>query len=388
MKKKALIIATVGRFYNFLRSDISILQKMGYEVHCATNMCMSALDAMEDFDVKRHQIDFARNPFAATNVRAFFQLKRLLRGSRFALIHVHTPMGSILGRLAAKACRVKGTKIFYTAHGLHFYAGAPLKNWLLYFPAEWICSFWTDVLITINREDYANAKKHLHPKHVRYIPGVGVDIAKFSEVRTDVSAVRQSLAIREDEIMLLTVGEISRRKNQKAVVAALAELGIENIVYVICGEGTEKEALDADIREAGLKRQVRFTGHRDDVGALYRAADLFVLPSYQEGVSMALMEAVACKTPVLCSRIRGSVDVIGDDTLMFDPDKPYELAALLRGKLFGDEKPSAVADRAQLAIRMRASVAENYRSLAAFDIRRTAKCMRKIYACGLRGAVR
>ena len=381
--KKALIIATVGRFYGFLKSDISILQEMGYEVHCATNLHMNALDAMEDFNVIRHQIDFARSPFARTNVQAFLQLKKLLRKNRFEVIHVHTPVGGILGRLAGRAYRAKGTKIFYTVHGFHFFAGAPFKNWLIFFPLEWLCSFWTDMLITINREDYANAKKYLHAKHICYIPGVGVDIKKFASPCADVSRVREELGIRDDEIMLLSVGEISERKNQKAVVAALARMRVDNLIYVICGTGDAGNVLEADMSEAWLERQVRFTGYRNDVGALYQAADLFLLPSYQEGVSMALLEAVASKTPVLCSRIRGSIDVIRDETLLFHPDQPYELAALLRGKLFGDAKPSATADRAQLAERMQASVEENYRNLQAFDIHRIAKRMRKVYACGL-----
>ena len=179
MVKRVLFVATVGAFFDFERNDMKILQEMGYEVHCAANFSVSDLDDFQAEGIVRHQIDFARSPWTKTNITAYHELKSLMEKTSFNLVHCHTPMGGVLARLAAKKYRKKGTRVIYTAHGFHFFKGAPLKNWLLYYPAEWILAHWTDVLITINKEDYRLAKRFMKAGKVEYIPGVGIDMKRM-----------------------------------------------------------------------------------------------------------------------------------------------------------------------------------------------------------------
>ena len=164
--KKVLIVATVGRFLDFERNNIKLLQEMGCCVYCAANMSEESDKKVSASipDIKKCQIDFSRSPFTLNTIRAYRQLRKLLRTEKFKLIHCHTPVGGILTRLAARKYRKKGTKILYTAHGFHFYKGASLLNYFLFYPIEWVCSWWTDILITINTEDFELAKKRFHAK--------------------------------------------------------------------------------------------------------------------------------------------------------------------------------------------------------------------------------
>ena len=378
--KKALIIATVGRFYDFLRSDIRILQSHGYEVHCATNLQMSELDRMKDFEgIVKHQIDFARSPFSKTNMNAYRQLCSLMKKSRFEIIHCHTPMGAVLGRLAAQKYRKKGTRLFYTAHGLHFYEGAPLKNWLIYFPIEWMSSFWTDTMIMINQEDYARAKSSFHAKQIYYIPSIGIDIAKYEQLLIDRDAKRAELGITKGQVMIVSVGELSARKNQELVIRALGQMRIQNVKYILVGEGDKKEQLLAAAKEAQIEEQIVFLGHRDDVGEILKAADLFLIPSLQEGVSMALLEAVACQTPVICSDIRGTVDVIEDQELLFNPHDRDSLIRALQQLCTRSREGSVCMDATQIREKMRLYIEKNSRNLRKFDITKVAQQMERIY---------
>lgn len=237
-------------------------------------------------------------------------LKNLLKEESFDLIHCHTPVAAMLTRLAARKARKNGTKVIYTAHGFHFFKGAPLLNWLIYFPVEFICSFFTDVLITINQEDYRLAKKVMKAKKIEYIPGVGVDVEKYKNVEVDKKAKRKELGIPENAMMLLSIGELSHRKNHQVVIQALEKLKDNNIHYCIVGQGNLEEQLRNMVNCLGIEQQVHFLGFRNDINELCKVADIFVFPSLQEGLPVALMEAMAAELPVICSDIRGNSDLI------------------------------------------------------------------------------
>ena len=310
--EKALFIATVGRFFRFELNDIGILQTMGYEVHCAANYELSEEDNIELGNVVKHQICFSRSPFAKSNVAAYKELKELLEEDDYSLVHCHTPMGGVLGRLAARKYRKGGTRVIYTAHGFHFYKGAPLKNWLLYYPVEWLCAHWTDELITINKEDYARAQKHMHAKRVDYVPGVGIDVSKFENVCIEKKAKRREIGVPENAFLLISIGELSIRKNHKVVIQALKQIDDPNVHYIIGGIGPLESELKKYTEELGISDQVHFLGFRTDVAELYKVSDVFCFPSIQEGLPVALMEAMACGLPVVCSKIRGNVDLVGE----------------------------------------------------------------------------
>ena len=368
--KKALFAATVGSFFNFERNDIKILQSMGYEVHIAANLNLSENDNFQAEGIIRHQIDFARSPFAKTNITAYKQLKQLFKENHFDIAHCHTPMGGVLARLTARKYRKQGTKVIYTAHGFHFFKGAPLKNWLLYYPVEWFLAHLTDELITINKEDYALAQKHMHAKHVTYIPGVGVDTKKFSrdnftdEMR---QVKRRELGISDNEKMLLSVGELITRKNHEAVIRALAKSDNVKYKYFICGQGELYNHLNDLIRKLKLSDRIFLLGFRTDISELCCCADLFIFPSFQEGLPVALMEAIASKTPVICSDIRGNTDLIQGSAL-FDPNNIDEISSKITEYINNDK--SEEAER-------------NYSNLKMFDLTEVEKEIKdKIYQNG------
>lgn len=176
--KKVLYVATVDSHIKaFHLPYLKLLKDMGYEVHVATN-CDEKFDNCK----KKYKISIERNPFKINNIKAIIQLKKIIEDEKYDLIHCHTPMGAVVARLASKRARKKfGTKVFYTAHGFHFYKGAPLINWLLFYPIEWYLSKFTDTIITINKEDNELAKKKFikRCKNIKYVPGVGVDTKKL-----------------------------------------------------------------------------------------------------------------------------------------------------------------------------------------------------------------
>ena len=374
--KRALYIVTVGSFLNFERNDIKILQSLGYEVHCAANFSATELDDFQADGIIRHQIDFARLPFSRSNIKAIRQLKELFKKINFYLVHCHTPVGGIIGRMVARKERRHGEKVYYTAHGFHFYKGAPLKNWLLFYPAEWICSWWTDVQITINTEDYRFATKHLHAKKTVYVPGVGINTEKFRCGLVDRNKKRAELGLKASDVMILSVGELSRRKNHVAVIQAIEKLQCSSIQYFICGEGKLRDELHQKADGLGVGRQIHFLGFRKDISELCQAADLYILPSRQEGLPVALMEAIACQTPVLCSRIRGNVDLVEDESCMFQPDDVNSLVHCLKSKL-GDV--SAQKIRETLRKNMEAAVSSNYKNLREYNLISVADKMKRVY---------
>ncbi len=326
--EKVLIATTVSGFVpQFEMNNVRILQDMGYEVHYASNFNNVSYGTdnhrLEGTGIILHQIDFARSPFQwKENKKAYEQLKQLLQQYSFSLIHCHTPVGSVLTRLAAKPYRTKGTKVIYTAHGFHFYKGAPLQYWLLFYPIErWLANV-TDVLITMNEEDFLRAKKFCKRKKtiVEHIFGVGIDIAYWSgknitkEERTLIrKQKREELYILEETKMLLSIGELIPRKNHAEVIRVLAkekQNGNHNFCYVICGQGVLKEELLYLTKQCDLSENVLFLGYREDIRELLYAADVFVFPSKQEGMPMALMEAIAAGVPAKASDIRGNRELL------------------------------------------------------------------------------
>lgn len=256
-----------------------------------------------------------RSPIRAGNISAIGEIKRIIEENHYDIVHCHTPIVAACTRLACRRLRRKGVKVLYTAHGFHFYSGAPVKNWLFFFPVEWICSFWTDILITINCEDYRRAKKRLHAKRVEYVAGVGINTNKF-DGDNDGAAIRSELGISKDQFLLLSVGELNHNKNHEMVIKALR--GIDNICYVIVGDGALTDYLRLVAYENGV--DVRLTGFRSDVVCFYNAADAYILPSIREGLNVSLMEAMASGLPCLAGRIRGNTDLIDENGgITFNP---------------------------------------------------------------------
>lgn len=320
---RILYITTISLTMNsFFKPHIEMLVSAGHKVDIACNYQKLPVDEFYNaLGCSVFQVDFARSPLSIENISAFLQLKRVIEYGCYDVVHCHTPTAAVITRVVCQRYRrYSSLKVFYTAHGFHFYKGAPKINWILYYPVEKICSFFTDKLITINKEDYELAKNRLHAKEIYYVPGVGIDLSKFINIRTDRKGKRLELGVPDNALLLLSIGELNINKNHQLVIKALAKLNDKSIHYVIAGAGPQMPDLLALANELGIAEQIHLLGYRTDVLELYVASDVFCLPSYREGLSVSLMEAMACGLPVICSSIRGNVDLIDIGSgLMFSP---------------------------------------------------------------------
>ena len=401
-KRKALFVASVASMIDqFNIPNIRLLQDMGLEVDVACNFergstcpqekVRQLLTLLDELGVNCYQVDFDRNTSnLMSHVKAYRQMKMILRGERapvgdthhprgdYAFIHCHSPIGGVIGRLTA--WRQAGIRTLYTAHGFHFYTGGPLGSWLTFYPIEKALAHITDTLITINEEDYRRARRSFHTKRVYYVPGIGIDLQKFHPAGSDAvasaSSLRAELRVGEDEILILSVGELIPRKDHETVIRALGQVSGQSFQYFICGKGPLREELMELARQEGLEGRVRLLGFRTDIAELCQAADLFVFPSRQEGLSVALMEAIACGTPVLCSNIRGNTDLVQDKESLFRSGDAEDLADRLRELISGG--------REALRQTMEQTVLENEKRLKRFDLKAVEAQMREIYSEMLR----
>ncbi|WP_138205054.1 glycosyltransferase family 4 protein [Haloimpatiens lingqiaonensis] len=312
--KKVLFVANLVKMHlmEFHIPYLKWLKNKGYEIHvCAKNDYENKEDCSIPYCHKYFDISFERTPFNLDNIAAYKKLKRIIDFGEYDIIHCHTPVAAALTRMAAKKARKKGTKVIYTAHGFHFFKGAPLKNWILFYPVELWLARYTDVLITINKEDYDIAQKFKSVKVV-YVPGVGVDTEKFKDKIVDKWAKRNELGVPMDAFVVLSIGELNKNKNHETSINAIAQLNNPNVYYLICGEGALENYLKHLIYKLGLEKKVKLLGYRMDIVEIIRIADVFVFPSSREGLSVALMEAMSTGLPVVCSKIRGNNDLIKD----------------------------------------------------------------------------
>lgn len=308
--KKVLFVATVVKLHImvFHIPYLEWFKKNGYEVHvCAKNDYDNKEDCRIPFCDKYYNLEFNRSPLNFRNFKVFNQLKKIIDSNEYDIIHCHTPIGGVLARLAANKKRKNGTRVIYTAHGFHFFEGAPVINWLFYYPIEKWLSRYTDVLITINEEDFRRAKK-FNAKYVRYVPGVGVDVNKFNKVSIEKTRKRLSIGVATNNFMIVSVGELNKNKNHEVIIKAISRL--ENIEYVLCGKGPMESYLKQLSKDFGINERIHFLGYRNDMTEIYKTADLFVFPSFREGLSLSLIEAMASGLPVVCSDIRGNIDLI------------------------------------------------------------------------------
>ncbi|MGL6058445.1 MAG: glycosyltransferase family 4 protein [Culicoidibacterales bacterium] len=316
--KKILFVASVQRHFRaFHMPYLEYWYKQGYEVHTASLLDKKKCeDVMEKYPyIIWHNIDFDRSPFSKQTVVAYKQLKALMNQHSYELIHVHTPVASILGRLAAKNAHVP--KIVYTAHGFHFFKGAPIPNWLIYYPIEKYMSRYTDALITINKEDYLRAKKKFRVGKVFYSPGVGIDLNKFTDHNFEQQAKRKELGLTKEQLVLLSVGELNKNKNHEVIIRAIKNLNNPNLKYFIAGEGSLEPYLQKLIGELGLTQQVKLLGYRTDIHELCQVCDVFCFPSYREGLGLAAIEALAAGKPLITGTTRGIDDYSVDGVTGF-----------------------------------------------------------------------
>lgn len=339
---KILYVTTVGQTMGFFTSFIKELVEAGHAVDIVCNEKEGdpVPPIYSKLGCRFYHIDCSRNPISPGNLRAIRQLRRLGEENAYDIVHCHTPVAGVCARVAFKNLRGKeliGTdgakhkvRVFYTAHGFHFYKGAPKKNWIVFYPIEKYYAKFTDVLITINKEDYALARKKFSNGgkcRIEYIPGVGIDIERFENVPgieggtgklnptgdwtrggRDRQAKRKELGVPEDAFLLISAGELNANKNHQIVINAISEIKDENIYYIIAGDGRLKPSLQQLIDDRKLTNRVFLIGQRNDLPELYKASDVCVFPSIREGLGLVALEAMASGLPLICSDNRGTRD--------------------------------------------------------------------------------
>lgn len=308
---KILYISTVAETINsFLVPHIERLISDGHTVDIACNLTIPIDPRVVEWGCHIFDVPMSRQPLRRSNLQAIRDLRRMLLDEKYDIIHTHTPVASVLIRLAN--INKQSAKILYTAHGFHFFRGAPLRNWLMYYPIELMLSSFTDTLITINSEDFRFASTKLNAKKTTFIPGVGINVESISKIQIDKDEIRNQLGVPKDCVMVVSVGELNSNKNHETIVKAMAQLKDTDIHYVVCGVGNLFNQL-VDIGEnLGLQDRIHLLGYRKDVFEIYKAADLFVFPSLREGLPVSVMEAMAAGLPIVASNIRGNVDLVDE----------------------------------------------------------------------------
>lgn len=367
--KKVLFVATVVKTHimEFHIPYLKMFKEKGWETAVAArNDYENPDDCAIPYCDTYYDIPFVRSPIKPSNIVSYKQLKKIIDEGKYDIVHCHTPVGAMLARLAAIKARKHGTRVIYTAHGFHFFKGAPLLNWLIYFPVEWACSFMTDTLITINQEDYAFAKKHMHAKQIEYVPGVGIDLNKFNPAPCDCSELREKIGCGKDNLLLLSVGELTPNKNHEAVIRALSSMNRKDIHYVIAGQGERMEQLKQLIKSLGMLENVHLLGYCNECDRWYKAADAFIFPSFREGLSVSLMEAMASGLPCIVSKIRGNTDLIDENGgIYIDPAD--------RGSIIQALHQLPAAD-------MRKMGTHNRSKIVGFGLENVLKSVQRIYA--------
>ncbi len=298
----------------FHKPYIKHFQNQGYEVHAIGSNSMGRKDELIEMGVICHDIDFDRIPFSKKNIIALRKLNQLFKQQYFDLIHVHTPTAAFLTRYAAS--KHKQGKVLYTAHGFHFYEGAPKKNWALFYPAEKMAVKWTDALVVMNDEDYQLGKRlgFQEEKNLFSVHGVGVDLEEFKVQDTSgAKTIRDELGLERDTQIISYIAELSTRKNQMFLLenwqAIIKECPKAHLVFI--GEGSDEEKLKRYIKENDLMN-VHLLGFRKDVPNIIAASDIVTLVSKHEGLPRCLMEAMAVGKPIIASDVRGSRDLVDD----------------------------------------------------------------------------
>lgn len=295
----------------FLLPHAKCLNQNGYEVELACSHVGGRLDEVREksknYVKALHEVRLRRNPLSPTNIKGYVDMRRLMSENHYDIIWTNEPVMGFVTRLCARKLRKQGTKVMYMAHGFHFFTGAPMLNWIIYYPIEKLMAHYADLIVTVNTEDYQLAKT-FNVERVEYIHGIGINTERLAqgENRGD---IRKELGLNADDFIVLSVGELNKNKNQKTIIKAIAQVGDSKVHYLMCGKGDQHDNLVAMVEELGLEMNIHFLGYRRDVVDICSQSDVYVMPSLREGLPVSSLEAMYCGLPLLTSNTRGLVDV-------------------------------------------------------------------------------
>ena len=345
---KALLLAAMGSVHRqHNKANIKALKEIGAIIYLAANFGTDTPREKNNTqfvaECKRDGINIIDIPFRRggfiTNIFQIPVLNKFLKREKFDIVHVHTETGGFMLRLSCLIQSKCNTKFVYTPHGMSFWKGSSLKSQLVYRPLErWICSAM-DMNLGMNMEEVENLEQW-NKRTAHYVHGVGLDVARMQNPVRSREQMREEFGLTESDKFIASIGELDDNKNHITVIKALATLGRKDFKYVVCGVGTNKDMLLAEAERTGLKDNVILAGYRSDIPDVLNAADIFVFPSFHEGMPVSALEAMACGLPIICSEIRGNVDIIreGDNGYLFQPSDVETLARKLEYLLDDAEK--------------------------------------------------
>ena len=329
MGKRMLITSTDLMMIQFLVPHVQNLAENGWNIDVACSVVGNRIDEVRNVlkgYARIHVVRLHRSPVNPENLKGYKDMKKVIASDHWDVIWTNEPVMGVVTRLAARKARRAGTKVVYIVHGFHFYKGAPKLNWMVYYPVERWMSRFADMIVTINKEDYARAKK-FHAPEVRYIHGIGVDTTRLNR-HGDRTDIRKELGLDEKDFIVLSVGELNKNKNQKVVIEAVGQLRDKNIKYILCGKGAMRQELENTAEKCKVSGQVYFLGYRKDVVDICSQSDIFAFPSYREGLGLASLEAMYSGLPLVASGIRGIEDYVenGKNGFLCSPDDSQEFA--------------------------------------------------------------
>lgn len=313
MRKKVLFVATITRHIEGFHTPLlKLFKEKGWEVQVATG----DKKKISKYCDKKYTIPIERSPYKLKNLKAIKELKKIIDKENYDIIHCHTPMGSVVARLAARHARKNGTRVIYTAHGFHFFKGAPLINWLLFYPVEKYLAKYTDTLITINKEDYELAKSKFSGKckDIEYVPGVGIDTKKFNIAMSEKEKLelRKKIGLKKNDFVLICVARLDKNKNQGFLINAMKKIvnKNKNIHLLLVGPDEFNGKYQKETKKYKLENNIHFLGRREDVPQLLAISNVVVSSSLREGLPVNIMEALESGLPVVALKCRGMKDLI------------------------------------------------------------------------------
>lgn len=306
MKGKLLYVAsTYSHIVNFHRPYLAWYGEQGWECHVA---CGGTPMEIPEAD-RVIPVPFAKSMTAPDNLRAMAQLRRLIREQSYDLIHVHTALAAFFTRAALWGMPAR-PRVINTVHGYLFDENTPWGKRSLLLGAERMTAGQTDLLLTMNGEDYALACRYGLAPVIRQIPGMGVDFARLNvQDGRGREEMRVSLGLKQDDTMLLYPAEFSPRKNQGLLLRAMTRLPA-GVKLFLPGSGARLEECRAMARSLRLEGNVFFPGQVAEMAPWYLAADVAVSASRSEGLPFHLMEAMHFGLPIVVTRVKGHVDLV------------------------------------------------------------------------------
>ena len=349
-KRKILFTSHTANFHKFNRPFMRMLRGKleapyedlnigGWQVDYASAGEEEVFDADKVF-----KVDFARNPFRFDkHMKAYRQLKKIIEEGNYDAIHTHTPVGSVVTRFAAKKAHKKGMKVIYTCHGFQFYEGGPKRSWRLYYPVEKKLARSTDLLITINTEDYALVKKNFKCP-AKMIDGVGVSTEKFAHKYTKAEklAARKQYGIESDDIVIVYLAEFRAVKNHQRLIEAVAPVIRDNkkVKILFLGQGKLMDAVKEQVKTLGIENNVLMPGYiRDQYFALVQSCNLCVSAAYQEGLGLGVLECISAGLPIVIANTRGHRDIVKNNKkYLFDPYDVSDMTRKIKDAIKSPEK--------------------------------------------------